>query len=190
MISFSLKLALLCSWSFLFFLPLASHAGTVKASGDSGKGKGSISFGVDVPFWVVKKIFAEDNSFQKIIPGMMAWKVLSRSENKLLGDCTMSISPMLPPSRYIAEVTYHSASKISFQRKRGDLKDLRGDWVITPKGENYTHFVYSFSVDTGFAILPGAAIAMELRKHLNATEQKVTIYTRAYAKREQAKAEH
>ena len=167
---------LLLAFLFLFSLGANSEskAGVTYIRPEKGGGSAQTKFIVPFPYEFTLKILASDKFFIQIIPGMQKWEVIKNAPPKQIARCTMSMSKLIPPFKYIVEVNSISTNEIRFKRISGDLEGLEGIWRVDKGDKEGTSLItYQYKIKTGFNYFPRSIMDNEIRKHLRDTESRV-----------------
>lgn len=125
----------------------------------------------------VWKVLVNPYEFETISGRMKVEQVLEDQDDQSLMKCRIDPGMFLPPIRYTVESKYDHGRKITFKSRGGDLKDFRGEWVVTAGPTPLeTDVSYSMYVSPNFPIpqwLVRQGVKFELPKTLGAFRKRV-----------------
>lgn len=87
----------------------------------------------------------------KFVPGLLRCKVLKRGPGWELIQHQVDIALLLPRMTYTFKATYKPQTRVDFARVSGDLKTMRGTWLLRPLGPKRTMVLYSVHLEPDFA---------------------------------------
>jgi hypothetical protein len=79
----------------------------------------------------VWKVLVNPYEFESISGRMKVEAILDDKDDSSLMKCRIDPGMFLPPIRYTVESKYDHGRRITFKSRGGDLKDFRGEWVVT-----------------------------------------------------------
>ncbi|HVE93108.1 MAG TPA: SRPBCC family protein [Actinomycetota bacterium] len=91
-------------------------------------------------------------------------RVLTHDDDGRPGDVEFEVAPgPLPRMRYVLRYGYGD-NRISWDYVEGDMRDLRGSYVLTQADDDSTTVVYELAIDPGTIPLPGFVKARAARE--------------------------
>ncbi len=146
----------------------------VAVSLDAGEQSGSAAASVRIhaPPEVVWRLITSCAEALHLIPGLVACKVLETAPDRSwqLIRQVIDYSWYIPELTYEFRASYEEPSRISIERISGDLRTLRGSWVLQSDGD-YTIAHYTVALAPGFWVphwLVRAVLRHDLPKMLRA----------------------
>ena len=108
----------------------------------------------------------------RLVPGLVACEVMESAADRSWQRIrhVMDYSWYLPQLTYEIRASYEPPSRVSIERISGDLRVLRGSWVLRSDGD-YTDAIYSIELAPGFWVpqwIERAALKRDLPKMLRA----------------------
>lgn len=114
------------------------------------------------------QIMVDCREIPNFVPGVKACRVLDSGQNWEIIRHEVKYAWLLPKLAYVFRADYQPNRKIDFARIRGDLKEMKGTWRLTPLDrDNQTIVRYSVFLDPGF-FLPQWLVRQSLKSDLPA----------------------
>lgn len=123
---------------------------------------------IDAPAETIWRIMTDCEAAPTFVPGLTACRVLASGDNWEVIRHNVKWMWLFPRVAYEFRADYQVNRQITFKRIRGDLREMKGMWRLTPM-EDGTHTVVRYSVylDPGFFV-PGWIVRRSLKKNLPA----------------------
>lgn len=123
---------------------------------------------IEAPAENIWRIMTDCREIPKFVPGVKSCRVLDSGQNWEIIRHEVKWIWLLPKITYVFRADYLPNRKIDFASIKGDLREMKGKWQLTPLGpDNQTIVRYSVFLDPGF-FLPQWLVRQSLKSDLPA----------------------
>jgi hypothetical protein len=156
----------------------------VAVSLDSKEQNGSASASVRIQASreVVYSLITSCSEALHLVPGLLECEVMDTAADRSWQKIhhVMDYSWYMPRLSYVIRASYDPPSRVSIERVSGDLRTLRGSWVLQSDGK-FTIAHYSVDLEPGFWVpqwIERAALRRDLPKMLRALRSRAEFVQR------------
>ena len=150
-------------------------------SASEGEGLVQAAIIVPSPPWRVWPVMVDCAAAPRWVPGLEECRVLGREADGEVIMHRVDASWFLPEVAYVFRARYQKPWRISFERLRGDLDEMRGPWQMRALDQGRgTLVVYSVFLDPGFWVpqwLVNLTLEADLPELLLALRRRVAALT-------------
>jgi len=137
-------------------------------SGQQSRGSVEAVVWIDASAETIWRIMTDCDAAPTFIPGLKSCQVLESGDTWEIIRHDVKWMWLFPKVAYEFRADYDLYRQISFNRIRGDLREMRGRWLLSPMGNGRQTIVhYRVYLDPGF-VVPGFLVRRSLKKNLPA----------------------
>ena len=125
----------------------------VQQTDEPSKGMVEAMILIDAPAESIWQIMVNCDEIPTFVPGLKACRVLAAGENWEIIRHEVKWIWFLPRLSYVFRAVYQPNRQIDFVKIEGDLREMKGNWRLTPLNETGQTIVrYSVYLDPGFFV--------------------------------------